>query len=129
MRALLDTHVFLWWNFSHGTKISEKAMGLLGDGDAEMLLSVASLWEIAIKVAVGRLELPGPVAEYLPERIRHHGFEALSIDARHAFQVASLPHIHRDPFDRLIVAQAQVEGIPILTADPAIALYDVETIW
>ena len=129
MKALLDTHVFLWWVSARGSRVSGIARDLIEDGETEILVSVASVWEIAIKVGAGRLELPGPVAGYLPERMQQHGFGILPIEVDHALHVARIPPIHRDPFDRLLVAQAQIEGIPILTADPAIAQYDVETIW
>ena len=92
-------------------------------------MSLASVWEIAIKVGVGRMDLPDAVERYIPERLRHDGFELIPIELRHAFRAGTLPRIHGDPFDRMLVAQAQVEGIPILTADPAISRYDVETIW
>ena len=90
---------------------------------------MASVWEIAIKVGGGRMVLPDLVERYVPDRLRHHGFELISIDLGHTVRAGALPRIHGDPFDRMLVAQAQIEGIPILTADPAIALYDVETIW
>ncbi len=90
---------------------------------------MASVWEIAIKVGGGRMVLPDLVERYVPDRLRQHGFELISIDLGHTFRAGALPRIHGDPFDRMLVAQAQIEGIPILTADPAIALYDIETIW
>jgi PIN domain nuclease of toxin-antitoxin system len=129
MRALLDTHTFLWWTASRGSRISAIARELIQDGETEIVLSVVSIWEIAIKVGSGRIELPGPIGEFIPDRMGLHAFGALAVEASHALRVAHLPPIHRDPFDRLLVAQAQVEGIPIVTADPAIAQYDVETIW
>ena len=129
MRALLDTHAFLWWATSRGARVSGIARELIEDADNELMLSVASVWEIAINVGSGRLELPGPINDYIPDRLKRHGFSVLSVDAPHALRVARLPPIHRDPFDRLLVAQAQVEGIPIVTSDPAIAQYDIETIW
>ena len=94
-----------------------------------MALSIASVWEIAIKVGGGRLILPETVERYVPDRVRHHGFEMMAIELAHAFRAGALPRLHGDPFDRMLVAQAQVEGVPILTADPAISRYDVETIW
>lgn len=129
MRALLDTHVFLWWAASRGARVSGIARELIEDGETEIMLSVVSIWEIAIKVASGRLELPGPIGDYVPDRLKRHGFAVLPVEMPHALYMSRLPPIHRDQFDRLLVAQAQVEGIPIVTADPAIAQYDVETIW
>lgn len=129
MRVLLDTHVFLWWASDRGVRISERAREILADGETDVALSLVSAWEIAIKVGAGRMDLPDAVERYLPDRIRQHGFELLPIELSHALRAGSLPAIHRDPFDRILVAQAQVEGLPILTADPAISRYDVETIW
>ena len=92
-------------------------------------MSIASVWELAIKAGSGRIDLPDAIERYVPDRLRHHGFELMSIDLAHAFRAGALPRIHGDPFDRMLIAQAQVEGLPILTADPAISRYDVETIW
>lgn len=89
------------------------------------MISAACLWEIAIKSALGKLEAP----ESLPQRAVENGFELLPITADHAWQVRSLPPHHRDPFDRLLIAQAQVEHLPIASADPAFADYDVAVVW
>ncbi len=129
MRLLIDTHVFLWWSMEHGARLSTRARDLLANGSNDVALSMVSAWEIAIKVGGKRMDLPDAVERYLPDRIRHHGFEVMPIELAHVFRAGSLPLIHRDPFDRMLVAQAQIEGLPILTADPAIAQYDVETIW
>ena len=128
MRALLDTHTFLWWNLD-APRLSQTSRDLLGDGDNELLLSVVSVWEIAIKHARGRLDLPKPPAEYLPERIAHYGYDALRVEVGHALQAGRLPAHHSDPFDRLLIAQALVERLPILSADPHFARYGVEVIW
>ena len=129
MRILLDTHAFLWWASERGARLSERARDLLSDGATDVALSIVSVWEIAIKVGGGRMALPDVVEQYIPDRLRRHGFELMSIDLAHALRAGSLPAIHRDPFDRMLVAQAQIEGLPILTTDPAISRYDVETIW
>ena len=129
MRVLLDTHVFLWWSSDRGARLSERTRDILADGATDAAISLVSAWEIAIKVGAGRMELPDAIERYLPDRIRRHGFELLPIAMAHALRAGSLPPIHRDPFDRMLVAQAQVEGLPILTANPAISRYDVETIW
>jgi PIN domain nuclease of toxin-antitoxin system len=129
LRVLIDTHVFLWWASERGARVSDRARELLGDGATDVSFSMASAWEISIKVGGGRMVLPEPVGRYLPARLRHHGFDLLSIDLPHAVRAGELPRLHGDPFDRMLVAQAQVEGLPILTADPAISRYDVETIW
>ena len=129
MRVLLDTHVFLWWASERGARVSKRARELLSDGSTDVSFSMASAWEIAIKVGIGRIELPGMLDRYLPDRLIQHGFELLSIELPHALRAAVLPRIHGDPFDRMLIAQAQVEVLPIMTADPLIGRYDVETIW
>jgi PIN domain nuclease of toxin-antitoxin system len=129
VRILLDTHAFLWWASDRGARLSELGRELLSDGDTEVAISVASVWEIAIKVGGGRMELPDVIERYIPDRLRHDGFELMPIELRHAFRAGALPRLHGDPFDRMLVAQAQLEELPILTADPAIGRYDVETIW
>jgi PIN domain nuclease of toxin-antitoxin system len=129
LRILLDTHVFLWWVSERGARVSDRARESLGDGATEAAMSIASVWELAIKAGSGRIDLPDAIERYVPDRLRHHGFDLMSIDLAHAFRAGALPRIHGDPFDRMLIAQAQVEGLPIMTADPAISLYDVETIW
>ena len=129
MRVLIDTHVFLWWSSERGARLSEPVREMLTDGATDVSFSMASAWEIAIKVGGGRMVLPEIVERYLPDRLRHHGFELMPIELAHVFRAVELPRLHGDPFDRMLVAQAQIEGLPILTADPAISRYDVETIW
>ena len=108
---------------------SSRAREMLDEPDNVLLLSPVSAWEIAIKYALGRLTLPIPPAEYVPSRMKSSGVDALALQHSHALQVASLPWHHQDPFDRLLVAQAQVEGLPILSADRRLADYDVELHW
>lgn len=107
-------------------RFSEEALSLVEDVENELLFSAASSWEIAIKHAIGRLELPAPPEEYVPRRILTSGVTPLSIEHAHALRVARLPPHHRDPFDRLLVAQAQLEDVPILTADRRFSPYEVE---
>jgi PIN domain nuclease of toxin-antitoxin system len=128
MKALLDTHTFLWWVLDD-PNLSEAGREIIGDGSNEVIVSAATAHEIGIKAASGKLSLPEPPEIYVPGRIRSEGFASLAIDVTHALRAARLPMIHRDPWDRLLIAQAQVEGIPIITADPAIGRYDVDTIW
>ena len=129
MRVLIDTHVFLWWASERGARVSEPAREVLSDGATEVSFSIASAWEIAIKVGGGRMVLPEVFERYLPDRLRQHGFALMSIELPHVLRAGALPRLHGNPFDRMLVAQAQVEGLPIVTADPAISRYDVETIW
>ena len=129
MRVLLDTHAFLWWTSEDGRRLSDRARDLLIDSSTDAMVSVASAWEIAIKAATGRLEIDGDPEEWVPERIQRYGFSPMPVVLAHALRAGRLPAIHRDPFHRLFFAQAQVEGIPILTSDAAIARYDVDVIW
>ncbi len=128
MRALLDTHTFLWWNLDH-PQLSEEARQFIGNGGNEIYLSAASAWEIAIKAAIGRLTLPEAPDQYVANRMGRHRFIALPIELSHALHVYGLPQIHSDPFDRLLVAQSQLEQLPILTADDDIVRYEIEVIW
>lgn len=126
MRLLLDTHIFLWLN-TEPERLGQR-LSLIEDQRSELLLSAASSWEIAIKHGLGRLPLPEPPDRYVPARIRAVGATALAIEHTHALAVAALPPLHRDPFDRLLVAQAGLLDVPILTADPIIAEYPVQTL-
>lgn len=101
----------------------------MADPANTLILSVASAWEIAIKMQTGRLRLPERAATYVPTRTAHYGMEMLPIHLSHALELESLPLLHRDPFDRILIAQAQVERLPILTADAGIRAYPVEIIW
>ena len=124
MRILLDTQTWLWMQVSPD-RLNDEALALVGDSDQELLLSAASSWEIAIKVALGKLTLPTNPAVYVPDRMRSSGVAALPVTHPHALAVATLPQHHRDPFDRLLVAQAQLENLTILTADRVFDSYDV----
>ena len=128
MRALLDTHVFLWWVLD-ASQLSDECRRILGDSANTVLVSAVSAYELAYKAERGRLVLPESPQSYVLSRLDANGFDPLALELSHALRAASLPPIHRDPFDRMLIGQAQVEGIPLITADPAIALYDVETIW
>lgn len=125
MRILLDTHVWLWMQ-AEPARLSVSARETVESLQNELLFSAASSWEIAIKHALGRLHLPAPPTEYVPTRIESSGVIPLSIEHSHALRVSELPPHHRDPFDRLLIAQAQLEGVPILTVDDQLAAYDVE---
>jgi PIN domain nuclease of toxin-antitoxin system len=124
---LLDTHVWLWM-LGDPERLDPELLAELADARTTLLLSAASSWEISIKWALGRLTLPEPPNSYVPSRMQRTAVEALPVSHPHALQVSSLPALHRDPFDRLLVAQSQIEGVPIATADPAIAAYDVSII-
>jgi PIN domain nuclease of toxin-antitoxin system len=128
MRALLDTHTFLWWNMED-PQLSIRAREIIANGENEIFLSAASVWEISIKAAKGKLVLPEPPAQYIANRMGLYRFQPLLIQISHAARVYDLPHHHDDPFDRMLIAQSQVEGIPLLSADSEIRKYEVEVIW
>ena len=128
MRALLDTHVFLWW-ISDDPRLSTHARKIITDGKNTLFLSAASGWEIAIKAKLGKLKLLEPLETFIPEQMALNAIESLPIQMSHALHVHTLPLHHRDPFDRLLIAQAQLDNLPILTADPQITLYAIRTIW
>jgi PIN domain nuclease of toxin-antitoxin system len=109
-------------------RFSPDARALVEARGSVLYLSAASAWEIAIKHALGRLRLPEPPAIYVPSRVTALGIQTLAIEPHHALRAATLPAHHRDPFDRLLIAQAQLDGLPLLTADPVIDNYEVETI-
>jgi PIN domain nuclease of toxin-antitoxin system len=93
------------------------------------LLSVASAWELTIKAQIGKLNLPEPASRYIPDRLSRYAIGSLQVELSHVLRVESLPNHHRDPFDRILIAQSLVESLPIVTADPLIAQYSVEVIW
>jgi PIN domain nuclease of toxin-antitoxin system len=126
VKILLDTHVFLWLH-TERKRLGEH-LALVEDPHNERLLSAVSSWEIAIKHRLGRLPLPEPPQHYVPSRMRAIDAKALPIEHRHALAVAELEQLHKDPFDRLLVTQAQALDVTILTADPAIARYPVRTL-
>ena len=127
MRILVDTQCWLWIA-SAPERLSARARALVEATERELFLSAASAWEIAIKHALGKLRLPEAPADYVPSRLDALRMKPLAIEHAHALRVSGLPHHHRDPFDRLLVAQAQIDGLSILTADRVFAAYDVPTI-
>lgn len=128
MKYLLDTSVWLW-SLTAPERVGARGQRLLASGRTEIYLSAASAWEIGIKFALGKLTLPEPAASYVPARMAAQGVRPLSITHTHALAAGELPAYHNDPFDRLLVAQAQTEGMAILTADRAVARYAVEVVW
>lgn len=128
MKALLDTHVFLWWN-DNSPKLTEDARKFIEDGENDLFVSVATAWEIAIKYRKGHLELPEPPEKFVPSRIIKHGFIPLPIELTHAVHVRTLPLIHGDPFDHLLIAQCQIEELKLITKDGMMSKYDVEIVW
>jgi PIN domain nuclease of toxin-antitoxin system len=127
MKALLDTHTFLW-AIADQEKLSRRAQQIY-TGPNDLWLSVASVWEILIKARVGKLPLPKPAGPYLLKELAKNRIEVLPIALDHVLRTESLPLHHRDPFDRLLIAQSIEEGWPIVTADPFFARYPIDVIW
>ena len=128
MNLLLDTHTFLWW-VTDDPQLSKKARELIGNGRNRVCWSAASSWEVAIKFALGRLPLPDIPEKFLLDALAANQIESLPITDLHAFRAGHLPRHHRDPFDRMLVAQAQVESLALLSNDPQCSLYEVRVVW
>lgn len=124
---LLDTHIWLWM-LTQPERLG-RLREVIVDPATTLLLSAASTWELAIKVGLGRIDLPRPLDRFVADRIRSTRVTPLPVSHTHAAAVAELPDHHRDPFDRLLVAQARVEQVPVASADAALAAYEVDTIW
>lgn len=123
MRILLDTHCWLWMQVAP-ERFSDATRAVLVNPDNQLLLSAASSWEIGIKWALGKLDLPIPPRDFIPERMRRQQVTGLAIDHHHALLASALPPHHRDPFDRLLIAQAQSEDLTLLTDDAQMEPYD-----
>jgi PIN domain nuclease of toxin-antitoxin system len=126
MNILLDTHILLW-ALTDESKLSERTRRLLPN--ATTWLSVASLWEILIKAQIGKIPLPRPVGPFLMSKLRLNGVQLLPVTSDHVLRIESLPDHHRDPFDRMLIAQSLEEKLPLVTADRVFARYPVEVIW
>ncbi len=128
VRYLLDTHAYLWWALADA-RLSAGALEVIADSDHEVLLSAASVWEISIKHSLGKLSLSAPLERVVLEEPARNGIGTLAMSPEHACRAGTLPLLHRDPFDRMLVAQAQLEELCILTADAWVGRYDVQTFW
>jgi len=128
MKYLLDTMVWLW-SVGPTDKIGSAGLEILTNGEEDLYLSTASSWEIAIKTKLGKYELREPPGRYVPKRLAEQGIQSLSITQSHSLKVYDLPLHHYDPFDRLIIAQAIMEEMTVLTADRAFGKYPVKVLW
>ena len=128
MKYLLDTNVFLWSNGAP-EKLNRRATAVLSSGSSEVYLSAASSWEIAIKFALRALRLPSPPSQFIPDALRMLSIRSLEISHFHSIAAGALPPYHRDPFDRMLIAQACSEEMVLLTADKVFAKYEVETMF
>ena len=128
MDILLDTHTFLWYGLA-SPKLSTTAFGLIQDSANRKHLSIASPWEISIKISVGKFQLAEPIDTFFSEQMRLDNVQFLPITLRHLVRVSTLPFHHRDPFDRLLIAQSLTEGIPLVSADAQLDAYGVTRLW
>ncbi len=128
MRFLIDTHCWLWAVRSPA-RLPARAISAIESGDNKVVLSVVSTLEITIKVSIGKLRLPEPAHDFVYSQMAALSTTSLPVYLSHSLRVAELPLHHRDPFDRLLIAQSQIERMPLMTADEAIAAYDVDIIW
>ena len=128
MRLLLDTHAFLWL-LGSPEKLSRAALQACQDPENTLWLSLVSIWEIQIKVQLKKLRLEAPLSELVEASLRENQMELLPIELAHILALDGLPHHHRDPFDRLLIAQAQIADVPLVTGDSAIGQYSVEVLW
>lgn len=128
MRALLDTHVLLWW-FTDDARLSAAARATIADEANEIFVSAASAWEIATKVRLGKLESVPEAAVRFVELVDADGFAHLPMTHLHALRAGAYAHPHRDPFDRMLAAQSEIESLVLVTRDPAFASFDTRTLW
>jgi PIN domain nuclease of toxin-antitoxin system len=129
VKLLLDTHAFLWW-VTDDPQLSSRARRILSDSSNEVYFSAVSGWEIAIKTRLGRLSLGGDnLEDFVAEQVAANGFQLLPIHLNHALRTYSLPDCHRDPFDRLLIAQALIEELALVTADRKLGDYKVRIVW
>ena len=128
MKLLLDTHTFLWF-IAGSSKLSDYAQQLIEDSSNERLLSIASLWEMSIKASIGKLRLELPFTEIVTLHVKKNAIKLLHISPEHLENLRSLPFHHKDPFDRLIIAQGLTEKISILSKDKVFDKYDIQCLW
>lgn len=128
MRLLLDTHVFLWWVYDD-PKLSQSARDLILDADNTKFVSAVSAWELSIKAGLGKIRLDQPISTFFTTYTAENYFEVLPISLTHIYKTEHLPPHHKDPFDRLLIAQAKTERLQMISADTAFDAYDIERFW
>jgi len=128
MNYLLDTHAFIWW-ISGASQWPASVTEWMSQASGSIWISVASLWEMSIKIRLGKLKMPDPFDRYVLRQIQMNRLEILPVHAPHVFETMKLPMHHRDPFDRLLIAQARIEKLTLISQDEALRAYDVPMIW
>ncbi len=128
MKLLLDTHVFIWWA-NEPEKLSENVLTACQDSSNTLILSVASIWEMQIKMQLGKLKISRPIEDLVRTQQQGNGLQVLSIELAHVLGLGSLPSQHKDPFDRLLIAQAQAEGATLVSVDSVFSGYPVKVLW
>ena len=128
MNVLLDTHALIWYSHTP-EQLSQKALEIINSQENTISISQVSIWEMQIKISIGKLDLPQSVRELIECQIVSNGFRELNIRNEHLWGLTSLPLHHKDPFDRLLISQAQTDGLVLLSKDSKFATYDVQTIW
>lgn len=128
MKLLLDTHTFIWWD-SQRTRLSPDALMLCQDASNDMFLSMASIWEMQIKIQLGKLKFTLPLADVIKDQQKANNIKLLPIEFHHVLGLEKLPLHHKDPFDRLLIAQAQVEDMVVISNDAWFTNYDVKLKW
>jgi PIN domain nuclease of toxin-antitoxin system len=128
MKVLLDTHAFIWWD-DEDFKLSSTAFAVCRDLSTTLLLSVVSVWEMQVKIQLGKLNFTVPLKKKIENQQQNNQLEILPLNLNHVFTLEQLPLHHRDPFDRLLIAQAVYENIPFISHDPEVSKYVVQVIW
>lgn len=128
MQVLMDAHSFLWF-VNGSSQLSTRARGIIEDPANDKFLSMANIWEMAIKISLGKLSIAQPFEQFIPHQLLINGFEMFEIKFEHVARVIQLPFHHRDPFDRLLIAQSLAEQIPVISADSVFDLYSVDRLW
>lgn len=129
MKYLLDTHVFIWIIAGETDRFSGTLIDVLENTENSLFLSTASIWEMMIKCSINRLHFPSPAKDFLKEQMSTSGMVELPVRLEHACEIVNLQPLHKDPFDRMLIAQAKVESMQIITKDSVIPLYDVDVFW
>jgi PIN domain nuclease of toxin-antitoxin system len=128
VKILIDTHVFIWW-VTDSTKLSPRVLGLLMDNRVNLVLSMVSIWEMQIKVSLGKIAFQSPLTDLVENQIVTNDLDLLPIELPHIYALSDMPLYHRDPFDRLLIAQAKIEKLSIASIDQVFDAYNIARIW